>query len=284
MKFLKIILALISCLLCLGAVIWHETRPHDLEIYFFDIGQGDSILIRTPKNQDILIDGGPDDKAVSRLGRTLPFWDRDIELLILTHAHDDHVGGLPDVIKKYEIDRILYDDVFYENPNYDEFKRLIAEKGIPAEPTYCGDAFYFDTGVKLETLFPFIGSDLGSFEDLNDTSIVNRLVYGDIEVMLTGDATKVVEDLLLESGVDVRADILKVGHHGSKYSSSLPWIEAVAPETAVIQCGTGNKFGHPHFITLHNLGNQGIDIYRNDKQGTIKVETDGESAIISTMK
>jgi len=284
MKILKIILALIVCLSCLGAVIWHEMQPHDLEVYFFDVGQGDCILIRTPENQDILIDGGPDDKVVSHLGSTLPFWDRDIELLILTHPHEDHVAGIPDVMKKYEIDKILYMDVDYENTNFEEMKRMIEENGIEAGPTYWGDIFYFDSEIRLETIYPFVNSDLDEFEDLNDTSIVNRLVYGETEILLTGDAGEPVEEEIIGNNIDIEADILKAGHHGSKYSSSLEFIEAIEPESSIFQVGAGNQFKHPHFVTLYNFDRYGIDIYRNDEQGTIKVESDGKNAIISTTK
>ena len=284
MKILKILIALIICCLSLGAVLWQQLQPHDLEVYFFDVGQGDATLIRTPENQDILIDGGPDDKVVYHLGNTLPFWDRDIELLILTHPHEDHVAGIPEVMKKYEVDKVIYMDVDYENENFEEMKRLIEEKQIEATPTYWGDIFYFDSGIRLETIFPFVNSDLEDFEDLNDSSIVNRLVYGEIEVLLTGDSGEVVEEQIIINKIDIESDILKAGHHGSKYSSSLDFVEAVAPESSIFQVGMGNQFKHPHFITLYNFDRLGIDIFRTDEQGTIKVESDGENAIISTTK
>ncbi|MBU0671296.1 MBL fold metallo-hydrolase [Patescibacteria group bacterium] len=284
MKLLKITTAIILCLCSLGGVMYYQMQPHDLEVYFFDVGQGDAILIRTPENQDILIDAGPDDKIVYHLGNTLPFWDRDLELVILTHPHEDHVAGMPDVLKKYEVDKVLYMDVEYENTNFDEMKRLIEEKGIEANETYWGDEFYFDSNIKLETLFPFINSDLNGFEDLNDTSIVNKLVYGENEFLFTGDAGQDIEEQILGNGIEVEADILKVGHHGSKYSSSQEFLDAIGPEAAIYQVGLGNSFKHPHFITIWNLDNMGVDQYRTDEQGTIKVESNGENVIISTSK
>ncbi|MFH1537291.1 MAG: MBL fold metallo-hydrolase [Patescibacteria group bacterium] len=269
---------------CLGGVLYYQLQPHDLEIYYFDVGQGDAVLIRTPENQDILIDSGPDDKIVYHLGNTLPFWDRDIELLILTHPHEDHVAGIPDVLKRYEVDKILYMDVEYENANFEEMKNMIEEKGIEYGETFWGDKFYFDSGIILETLFPFANSELNDFEDLNDTSIVSRLIYQDNEFLFTGDSGQMIEEQILYNGIDASADVLKVGHHGSKYSSSMPFLKWVDPEYAIIQSGVGNQFKHPHFVTLWNLDKLSIDIFRNDEQGTIKVESNGENVIINIDK
>lgn len=266
----------LSCVLI--SIYWHESQPHDLEVYYLDVGQGDAILIRTPDNQDILIDGGPDNNVLLYLGQILPFWDRDIELMILTHPHDDHVAGLVDVLERYEVKQIIYEQVEYDNPNYKKFQELIVEKNIPHRESFYGDQLELSENLYLETIYPFANIDLNEIENVNDTSIINRLIYKENKFLFTGDAEIEVEEMILHNNIDIQANILKAGHHGSKTASSQEFLETVLPEQVIIQCGQNNKFNHPHFITLYKLKQLGISVLRNDLDGTIMCESNGIDA------
>jgi len=269
---------LVVVLVLLGILLFQQKQSGGiLEVDFLDIGQGDSILIKTPQGDDILIDGGPDASVLDGLGRNLPFYDRDIELMILTHPHSDHVAGLVEVLKRYEVKKVLYTGVLHTSPDYLEWLKIIKEKNIPLEIVKAGDGFQFGTGLHLDILYPFEELTNQKFKELNDSSIVSRLVYGQISFLLTGDAPVEVEEKLLDSVMagQLKSDVLKVGHHGSRYSSSPEFLKAVKPQYAVIQCGKDNKFGHPHLSTLKKLENLGIKIFRNDLDGEIKIESDG---------
>ena len=272
-KPFKILCACLALSIALGWIYQQESRPHDLEVYFLDVGQGDSILIRTPDNQDILIDGGPGQTVLMRLAAVLPFWDRDIELMILTHPHDDHVAGLVPVLERYQVEQVWYTQAAYENPNYLEFQKIIQEKNIPHQKTFYGNKLEVGENLFLETLYPFSNMDLNEIENINNTSIINRLVYGETEFLFTGDAETEVEEILLHNQLDLHADLLKAGHHGSKTASSKEFLAAVQPKIVMIQCGLGNKFNHPHFKTLLALQEIGVEIFRNDLAGTIKCES-----------
>lgn len=285
-KLLLFICGLLAIVLVLlGILLFQQKQGRGiLEIDFLDVGQGDSILIKTPQGDDILIDGGPDASVLDRLGRNLPFYDRDIELMILTHPHSDHVAGLVEVLKRYEVKRVLYTGALHTSPDYLEWLKIIKEKNIPMETVKVGNRFQFGTDLYLDILYPFEELTNQKFKELNDSSIVSRLVYGQTSFLLTGDAPQEVEEKLLQSagaGAPVypltllKADVLKVGHHGSRYSSSLEFLEAVKPQYAVIQVGKDNKFGHPHLVILRRLENLGIKIFRTDLDGEIRIKSDG---------
>jgi competence protein ComEC len=246
--------------------------PKFLEVYFFDVGQGDAELIKTPYGQNILIDGGPDDKVLAELGRHLPFLERDIDLLILTHPHDDHVSGLLKVMEKYRIGKILMTSAASDAPPFREFLRVVAEKGTPLAGVDGKQRISLGADLFLDILHPEL-SDLGS--DLNEGSIVVKLIYKNKNFLFTGDAGLKTEAKLLSGGVDLRADVLKVGHHGSETASSLDFLRAVAPRFAVIEVGEGNQFGFPKADTLWRLRKVGALVWRTDLDGTIRLQSDG---------
>jgi len=259
-------------LLLLGLAFW-QGKNDSLEVIFFDVGQGDSILIKTPSHHNILIDGGPDAMALAKIGRTLPFYDQTIDLMVLTHAHSDHVAGLVEVLKRYEVEQVLYTGVDDAAADFKAWEKYIDKNGIEMTIAQAGQIFQFGE-VNLEVLYPLVDISHQKFEDLNDSSIVARVVYQDNAILLTGDAPVSVEEEILASGAEIGSDILKVGHHGSKYSSSREFLEAVDSEYAVIQSGKGNKFGHPHLLTLRKLESMGAEILRNDELGDIKFVCD----------
>jgi len=290
-KLLIIIFGLsVICLFLISFVWWQEQQGQFLEVVFFDIGQGDSILIKTPSGHDILIDGGPDSTVLSKLGRNLPFYDHTIDLMILTHAHSDHVAGLVDVLKRYNVEKMLYTGVDHGSPDFIEWENLIEQKGIEMTMPVAGQVYQFEE-VELEILYPFEDISAKEIKDLNDTSIVTRLEYQDTSFLLTGDASVEIEKELVEfcnqdrSGdlsypqqqrCELQSDVLKVGHHGSKYSSFLEFLQVVDPEYAVIQSGEGNKFGHPHRLVLKRLEGLGIEVLRNDEVGDVEFLSDGK--------
>lgn len=278
--FLLAFWLLVVCLVLL-AVVWQSGRAGQLEVIFFDVGQGDAIFIQTPSGQQILIDGGPDAGIVNKLGRRMPFYDRTIDLVILTHAHSDHVAGLVEVLKRYEINLILYTGLDHASPDFIAWRDLVKEKNINCKIALAGQNYRFGE-VKLEILFPFDDLTGSEAEDLNGSSIVAGLVYQNTSFLLTGDAPVEVEEKLIEnyplSGLDY--DVLKVGHHGSKYSSSLEFLRAVSPEQAIIQSGAGNSFGHPHSLIIKRLQGLGINILRNDELGDIVMISNGQEILL----
>jgi competence protein ComEC len=273
----KISLIALSIVVVLFLVMFYAGyHGSDLKIYFLDVGQGDAILIRTPDNQDILIDGGPGNSAVNEIGKFLPFYDRDIELMILTHAHSDHVSGLVEVLKRYEVDQVIFSgNVNHNAPDYLAWLDIISEKSIPLRVANCCETYELGYQVELQILYPFEDYSGKEPKDLNESSLVSRLVYKDKEFLFTGDAPIEVEEMLIEKNIPISSDVLKVGHHGSKYSSGELFLGAVNPDYAVIQSGEGNSFGHPHFKSINNLQKRNIKIIRNDQCGTIIMKTDG---------
>ncbi len=245
------------------------------EIIFFDIGQGDAILIITPDNTRILIDGGPGNYLINELGSHLSFYDKHIDIMILTHAHDDHVSGLNEVLKRYDVDLVLFPGfIDYSAESYLEWLRIIEEKGIPLQSTIIGDLYSFSNS-SLEILYPFEEYIGQKVKDVNDTSVVAKYCYIDICTLLTGDATIEVEEEIINTRLDISSDILKSAHHGSQYSNSEEWLYAVNPSTVIIQSGLDNRFNHPHLRIIKRLGRMGIRILRNDELGEIILKTNG---------
>lgn len=263
---------LIVCVILLLIVRQTESQGL-LEVIYFDVGQGDSILIKTPSHHTILIDGGPGTSVVSKLGNYLPFYQQKIDLIILTHAHEDHLAGLIGVVNKYEVGQVIYSDVEYSSSSYKEWQSIMEIKEMVVTEPVVGQEYKFGD-VVLKILHPFEKYN-ETPEDINDTSVVSRLTYQDTSFLFTGDASIDVEDELLENNINVSSNVLKVAHHGSKYSSSFDFLEAVSPSYAVIQSGAGNSFGHPHKLILNKLNGYNIEILRNDEMGDIVLTSNG---------
>lgn len=242
----------------------------NLRVIFYDVGQGDAIHIRS-KNQDILIDGGPDGTIISKLDANLPFYDQEIELMILTHPHADHIAGLVPVLEKYQVDQILYSGIDYDSNVYEEWKRIVEEQDIPLLEARQGQIIKLNEA-SMFILFP--GSQEIDKENINNSSVVSKLVYGESTFLFTGDAEKEVENELLASDINLEAEVLKVGHHGSKTASTKDFLAQVSPMYAVISAGKDNKFGHPHEETLEKFINLETNILRTDVSGDIKCISD----------
>jgi len=250
-------------------------------VYFLDIGQGDSVFIDSPTHGRILLDGGANARVLTELGKILPFGDKRIDAVIESHPDKDHIGGLPEVLNRYNIGLFMEPGVESPSKVDDELRSRVEAKNIQSILARRGLTLDFGDGVKLVVLFP--NQDVSTWET-NDASTVAKLIYGDSSFLLTGDSTKKAEYLLL--GLDktvLKSTVLKAGHHGSRTSSSVPYIEAVNPEYAVISAGKDNSYGHPHKETIDTLNSVGAKIVSTEDTkyeeglGTILFETDGHS-------
>lgn len=275
----------------LAGVILFPVDSGKLVAHFFDIGQGDAIYLRLPNEQDILIDGGPDKTILEKLGQVMPFYDREIDLVVLTHPHADHLTGLIEVLRTYRVKQIWLTGVTHTTDEYLEFLRLIKAQNIETKTPLRGNKFDFGE-IKVEVLNPsrsVTGERITESTEertggLNDTSIVVRLVYGENKFLFTGDITSDIEKDLVKSDVELGVDVLKVAHHGSKFSSSREFVQAVDPKHAVIQVGRNNRYGHPAYRTLRTLENAGAEVFRNDLDGDIKIVSDGKNFKIKAEK
>ena len=235
-------------------------------LYFFDVGQGDSALLMLPKRTQILIDGGPDQKVLAGLSRALPFFDRHIELVILTHPQLDHFGGLIEVLERYSVGVVLLNGREGTAAAYQDFLRALRERNVPTRVVREGEE------IRLgNALLSILNPDEISLqaEGLNDASIVVMVSLGGVRMLFTGDISAKTEKELAEQ-YELRADILKVPHHGSKYSSSDIFLDAVEPKIALIGVGK-NSYGHPTREALARLASHGSQIFRTDLNGMLKV-------------
>ncbi len=274
----------LAALIAVVAVIWYaisyfESRQN-LLVTFFDVGQGDAIFIENAGNQ-ILIDGGPSDRILSKLGRAMPFWDGSIDFLILTHPHADHVTGLMEVLKRYDVGMVLESGAEYGTPEYKEWHELIQKRKVPVAIARTGQKIAVGSGVTLDILSPLENYVGASLKNPHDANIVGRVTHGQNSILLMGDAERSIEQRLLFESLNSKfiildSDVLKVGHHGSKTSSSAEFLAVVRPKIAVIQVGRKNRYGHPAQEVLDRLAAVGAKILRNDLEGDIRVESDGK--------
>lgn len=267
------------CLLVLAVSTTSSANQKDglLKIYFLDVGQGDAIFIETPNGSQVLIDGGPDNQVLSELSRAMPFYDRNIDLVISTHSDADHITGLIEVLGRYDVENIVYSGIVRKSSLYGAWQEAVLEEGAGIVDPVAGKTIDLGNGVTMEILNP-VESLVGKVvEKTNNDSVVAMLKYGKTEVLLTGDIETKAERQIIMSGADLNADILKIAHHGSKTSTTEEFMYEVSPQVAVIQVGAKNRYGHPTPEVLNRLENSGIKYYRTDLDGTVKVVSDGEN-------
>lgn len=260
--------------------VWYVEAHQGLRVTFFDVGQGDGILVETPLGNQILIDGGPSEKIVAKLGQTLPFWDRSIDLLILTHPHADHLDGLLEILRRYDVDMVMESGVAHSIPEYREWHTLLKEKNVRVVLARRGQTIDAGGGVHFMVLSPFEDYFGQSPKNIHNAMVVSRLAYGNGSVLFMGDAEKMVEYRLVHefSGVaseTLHSDILKVGHHGSKTSTTDELLRTVTPSYAIISVGRKNRYGHPYQEVLDRLTSFGSTVLRTDQDGDIQFINDG---------
>ena len=250
-----------------------------LKLVMLDIGQGDAILVRAPSGATLLVDGGPDPElAMRRLGEELPFWQRDLDVVLLTHPHEDHVAGLVPALERYRVRLILDSGRSYPNPTYARFLAdAAAEPSGQLVGARAGMRIPLDAATSLSILFPTDGDLASSLPDgdINNASVVSMVEFGGLRILLMGDAEAPVERLLAERGLLQQVQVLKVGHHGSNSSTTEAFLAATAPEVALISAGIDNEYGHPHAVTLEKLGAiPGLVVHRTDLEGSVHLTWD----------
>ena len=281
-------LGILIALICFNILAWIAVYDFSqlpfLKVIFFDVGQGDAGFIETPQRHQILIDGGPGSVILEKLGKSMPFYDRTIDLIILTHPEFDHLSGFNEVLKKYKVSNILWTGIVRDTAEYKEWEKLIEEEKTEIFIAKAGQKILWEseTNNYMEVLYPFENLEGKVFEDSNNTSIISKLVFGKNSFLFTGDAYKNVEGELINKKAEIDSDVLKVSHHGSKTSSSEEFIKSVSPQIAVISAGIGNKYGHPHQEVLELLEKYGIRVLRTDEDGDIKIISDGKNYAISS--
>jgi len=255
------------------------TMPdNNLHVSFFNVGQGDAILIQKG-NQQVLIDGGPSPQAISlELSKRLPFWDRTIDLVILTHPSADHATGLVEVLRRYKVKQVLYPDLIFESDIYDEWLSLIQEKDIKYTIAQAGQQINLGRDVVIEVLNPQTPLLTDTQSDIDNNGVVLRISAGEVSFLLTADTMWETEFELITRRANLTSTVLKVAHHGSNTSTSPEFLAVVNPRLAVISVGEDNPHGHPTDGVMARLIEQvgSENIYRTDEQGTIEFITDGE--------
>ncbi len=254
-----------------------ETIPSgQMKVHFINVGQGDSILIQFHNGQTMLIDAGPDDSVVSYLNQQ---GIKKINYLVATHPHADHIGEMATVIRTFDIEKVYMPRVTHTTKTYENVLLAIKAKGLKITPARAGTTVLNQEGVKVDIVAP-CGS---SYDNLNNYSAVVRILHGNTSFLLTGDAESLSEQQMLSSGANLKADVLKVGHHGSSTSTTQSFLKAVSPKYGVISCGSGNQYGHPHKETISKLANAGVKIYRTDTHGTVVFVTDGKTITVKAL-
>ncbi|MBI2405427.1 MBL fold metallo-hydrolase [Candidatus Microgenomates bacterium] len=278
----KVIITTISLLISLVVLSLLSLPDRNLHVIFCDVGQGDAILATYGTTQ-ILVDGGPDSKVLSCLSRHMPFWDRTVEGVLLTHPQEDHFGGLVDVVRRFEVGVFAHPDVEGTAAGWKVLKEEITRHAISEKTVHIGDIIRF-TNIHFDIFNPSTSSfdpelrteGLGTSpsRDLNDYSVVGTLSFGQFDVLFTGDISPKMIPLFIDKISPV--EVLKVPHHGSKNGLTRELLEKSHPVLAAISVGKNNRYGHPHSEVIRLLDDWGIRVLRTDKDGEVEVVSDGE--------
>jgi len=283
--FLWMALVLVFANLFVWLVLTYRGTGEKLEVTFFDVGQGDSAFIQTPKGEQILVDGGPDSTVLEKLGTVMPFWDRDIDMIILSHPERDHVTGLFSVLRNYDVHEVVWSQLDSGTAECKEWEDLVRRENAQVVKADEGTKLELDYNPAdyIEILSPPSDAQAPPGSQ-NDASVVAKLVWGQRSFLFTGDASIKEEQVLENEHADIRSDVLKVSHHGSKYSTDDAFLADVMPAAAVISVGRGNSYGQPHVQVLDLLKNYGITTERTDLNGDVTFETDGINLFLKNDK
>ena len=272
-----------------GSAVQDSSAHGMLTVKMLNVGQGDAVLIQT-EEQNVLIDTSDLDEQDKLRAELKKAGIARIDKVILTHPHADHIGGMPVLLKEFQVGEVYDNGMPSTSKVYLGYMKMLKQQNISRKALKAGDVLELGSGVSFRVFAPTEaaqqeGRQKGYKHDPNNESIVGKLVYGEFSMMFTGDAEKKEEAPVLAAyGGDVRAKILKSGHHGSKTSSSPEFLRAVAPEAVLISCGAGNDYGHPHKETMKKYRDLKLKIYETDKNGTITVTSDGATYDIKPEK
>jgi competence protein ComEC len=277
-----VLLFLLGCILVYQNIAYNDKKLH---IIICDVGQGDAILIRTPQGSDILIDGGPDDSVLNCLGKHLPFWDKDLELVMLSHPHADHFTGLFSVLRNYEIRSFVSEDLINKTAGFNALIDRIKTQKIPIRFVFAEDRFILKGNIVLKIVGPtqeFVhqtspGGAIGESNELG--SLESFLVYENFSMLFTGDSQVLELQEALEF-IDANISVFQVPHHGSKFGLTSEILDILNPKMAVISVGKNNKYGHPTTFILDLLKSKNIKIFRTDEVGDIEIVSDGKSFFV----
>ncbi|HEX7586633.1 MAG TPA: ComEC/Rec2 family competence protein [Patescibacteria group bacterium] len=259
--------------LILSVVIFYS-KSQELKVIFLDVGQGDAILIEQGQNQ-ILIDGGSSGQTLlEKLGKYVPFWDRKIEIVIATHPDADHIGGLIDVMRTYQIGEIMDTQTPSDSQIYKKYREIIDSEKIAEVEGVAGVNIKIGDSAEMKIVSPVENYNPNE-KDTNLNSIVARLKFGENSFLFTGDLPSDGEQALIKTGENINSQVLKVGHHGSKYSTGEEFLKVVNPRDAVISVGANNRYGHPAPEILERLRNMSINIFRTDERRDIEYVCEG---------
>ena len=276
----KILWGCVVVLACIAMFVWFVAlaqKPQGtLTFAVLDVGQGDSLYIGGPTGVQVVIDGGPDDALLAELPKVMPPFDRSIDAVLQTHPDADHIAGFVELLKRYEVGAFIESGIFKYDGLWSSVEGEVTGQKIPRHIARRGMVIDLGGGAELQILYPDWDPTHMSPKVDNNGGIVARLVYGDTSVLLMADVDSVVEEHLLAlDGRALRSTILKVGHHGSKYSSDSRFLAAVAPALAVISAGESNRYGHPTLEVLERLAESDAAVFRTDEEGTLIFRSDG---------
>ena len=276
-------------LVALAVVVWlaaWPTHSSQLQVSFLDVGQGDAILIETPSQRQILVDGGPSPEKLSQeLGEKLPFWDKSLDLVVLSHPHSDHLGGLVGVLQRYRVEQVLEPEIDQSSAVYQEWLRAVEEKDIKRTTAQEGQKIDLGDGIWLEVLNPKLEPLTGTDSPIHDNAVVLRLRWNKVSFLLTSDIGEDAEREILAQGLEVDSAVLKVAHHGSATSTSDLFLAAVSPQVAVISVGADNMYDLPNREEVvprleQRLGEDMVLL--TSERGTIEIDTDGQRLWVKT--
>lgn len=265
-----IIIAIFCSILFLSSTFLVTSEK--LRVDFLDIGQGDAILLNLPQGTRILVDAGPDNLLLNRLGEILPWWEHKIDYVVISHYHADHILGLLELLNKYEVGEVLTTAHQPDDFLYHILVNKLKAKNIPIVFVEAGQIFDFEKNIVARVI-----SAESNNKDYNNNSLVLKLNYLQTSILLTGDLTTEIEEQLIQSDLDLQADLLKVAHHGSRYSSSQEFLSKVQPKFCVISVGLDNDFQHPHPEALARLSASGCQIYLTESFGTLSWQSIGQA-------
>jgi competence protein ComEC len=253
------------------------TGNHDIiEVHFIDVGQGDCILIETGSNA-MLIDAGENNQGAAVLEYLTNQNIMKLDYVIGTHPHSDHIGGLDTIIQPLQVNKIIMPDITHSTDTFEDVLEVIEKKELTITKAVAGDQYTLGNAT-----FQIISPNSDSYGDINNYSVGIKLTFGDTSFLFTGDAEELSEKEMLNRGFDLSSDVIKLGHHGSEYSSSSDFLDAVNPEYAVISVGIDNQYNHPHEATLQAMKDRSIKVYRTDLQGSIVFASDGNHISVNT--